>query len=119
MAEAYVEGEAELYFPAGQARHDVAFVPEKDPDMQGVHLLAPPSLEYVRAGQTRHCDPSSPSVYEATNPEYVLDEPDVNRTYMYPVDAVTGPGTVEPLNGLPGSSVVDEHDDDWHEYTRT
>ncbi len=57
--------------------------------------------------------------YDATNPEYVLDEPDVNCIYMYPVDTVTGPGTVEPLNGLPGTSAADEHDDDWQEYTRT
>ena len=49
----------------------------------------------------------------------MYDEPDVNCIYMYPVDAVTGPGTVEPLNGLPDSSVMDEHDDDWQEYTRT
>jgi hypothetical protein len=79
-----------------------------------------PINEDIPVGQTRHCTPPPVEFeYEATNPEYVLDEPDVNRTYMYPVDAVTGPGTVEPLNGLPGSSVVDEHDDDWHEYTRT
>ena len=57
--------------------------------------------------------------YDATNPEYVYDELDVNLTYMYPVEADTGPGTVEPLKGLPGSSVMDEHDDDEHEYTRT
>ncbi len=49
----------------------------------------------------------------------MLEDPDVNRTRMYPVDDVTGPGTVEPLKGLPGSSVVEEHDDDEHEYTRT
>jgi hypothetical protein len=38
---------------------------------------------------------------------------------MYPVEDVTGPGKVEPLNGLPGSSVADKYDKDWHEYTRT
>ncbi len=49
-----------------------------------------------------------------------MDDPSVvNRTHMYPVDDVTGPGTVEPLNGLPGSSVIDEQDDDEHEYTLT
>ncbi len=37
-AEADEEGETELYFPAGQAMHDVAFVPEIDPNAQGVHL---------------------------------------------------------------------------------
>eukprot|EP00291_Cryptomonas_curvata_P002681 CAMPEP_0172186438 /NCGR_PEP_ID=MMETSP1050-20130122/20760_1 /TAXON_ID=233186 /ORGANISM="Cryptomonas curvata, Strain CCAP979/52" /LENGTH=68 /DNA_ID=CAMNT_0012860605 /DNA_START=408 /DNA_END=614 /DNA_ORIENTATION=+ len=56
--------------------------------------------------------------YEATNPAYLFEESDVKCTNMTP-DADTGPGTVEPLNGLPGSSVMDEHDDDWHEYTRT
>ncbi len=58
-------------------------------------------------------------MYQATKPEYVFEDPDVNRTLMYPVDDVTGPGKVEPLNGLPGSSVIDEQDDDAHEYTRT
>ncbi len=57
--------------------------------------------------------------YAATKPEYVDDPSVVNRTRMYPADDVTGPGTVEPLNGLPGSSVINEQDDDAHEYTLT
>jgi hypothetical protein len=44
-------------------------------------------------------------LYEATNPEYVIDPSVVNVTYMYPVGDTTGLGTVEPLKGLPGSSV--------------
>ena len=108
-----------LYFPAGQAMHDVALTSENVLAWQAVQLPTPLSPEYVPAGHTRHSAPLPPAVYEALNPEYVYTEPDVNRTFMYPVDAVTGPGTVEPLNGLPGSSVMDEHDDDWQEYTRT
>ncbi len=99
--------EAELYFPGEQRVHDVA-----------------PALE-INPGQSRHRPAPTPLVYlvvyEATKPEDVDNPSDVNRTLMCPVDDVTGPGTVEPLNGLPGSSVkvVDEHDDDEHEYTLT
>ena len=49
----------------------------------------------------------------------MLDPSDVNRTFMYPVGDDTGLGKLEPLKGLPASSVVDEHDDDEHEYTCT
>ena len=49
----------------------------------------------------------------------MLDPSDVKRTRMYPVEDTTGPGTVEPLKGLPGNSVIEEHDDDVHAYTRT
>ncbi len=93
---------AELYFPAGQRVHD-----------EGVE---------INPGQSKHCTPLPrllAAEYEAMNPLRVDDPSDVNRTLMYPVDDVTGSGKVEPLNGLPGSSVIEEHDNDWHEYTRT
>ncbi len=35
--------------------------------------------------------------YEATNPDPVPDPSDTNETFMYPVDADTGAGKVEPL----------------------
>ena len=35
------EGEAELYFPAGQAMQDVALASETDPTAQGVQLPTP------------------------------------------------------------------------------
>ncbi len=82
-----------------------------------MHDVAP-ALE-INPGHSRHCTPPTPAVYQATKPEYVFEDPDVNRTFMYPVDDVTGRGKVEPLNGLPGSSVIDEQDDDAHEYTCT
>jgi hypothetical protein len=77
----------------------------------------------VPAGQPRHCQLTLAAEYEATNPlaDDVDDPSDVKYIIMYPVDdvTVTGSGKVQPLNGLPGSSVIDEHDNDWHEYTRT
>ena len=35
--------------------------------------------------------------YEATNPDPVPDPSDTNEIFMYPVDADTGAGKVEPL----------------------
>ena len=46
-----------------------------------------------------------------------MEESDVNRIRIYPVDAETGEGNVKPLKGLPSNAVLDEHDEDVHEYT--
>lgn len=59
--------------------------------------------------------------YEAVKREVPDSHLDKNEIIMYPVDDETGPGTVQPLKGLPGSVESDMlgHPGDEHEDTFT
>ena len=101
------------------------------PAAHGLLHCEEPAAEDVFTGQSKHWPNTAASPpadgaglgvrdeYEATNPSYLFDPSDVKRTIMYPVDDDKGLGSDEPLKGLPGSSVLEEQDDDKHEYTRT
>lgn len=73
------------------------------------------------AGQMERADAILETEYEAVK----LDDGvypwllDTNLTLMCPVKAETAPGKVDPLNGLPASSLVESHVAVVHEYSLT
>ena len=80
-----------------------------------------PAPDDFPAGQLVHEElpTPTPATYEAAKPEEVDDPSDLNRTCIYPVTDITGPGSAEPEKGLPDNAVVDEQDDVSHENTDT
>ena len=100
--------------PAADPPHPLRYCPLGHDVEHAAHVTVPPTLHLLTYWPLGH--EALHEVYVAENPAKVTELSEVNVTFMVP-PAVSGPGTDEPLNGLPDNSDTVVHEEVEHEYT--